>query len=61
VFPGTLVEIIDENGSYLYGDVNVKKIDEIIEKHIVNFSPIQDYVVKSDKFKHNSISISKVR
>jgi len=50
-FREPLVEIIDENGSYLYGDVNVKKIDEIIEKHIVNFSPIQDYVVKSDKFK----------
>ena len=45
-----LVEIIDETGSYLYGDVDVKKIDEIIEKHLVNLSPIPEYVVKSDKF-----------
>lgn len=45
-----LVEVIDETGSYLYGDVDIKKIDEIIEKHIVNLSPIPEYVVKSDKF-----------
>lgn len=45
-----LVEIIDESGSYLYGDVDIKKIDEIIEKHLVNMSPIPDYIVKSDKF-----------
>jgi NADH-quinone oxidoreductase subunit F len=49
-FREPLVEIIDETGSYLYGDVDVKKIDEIIDKHIVNFSPIQEYVVKSEKF-----------
>ena len=49
-FREPLVEIIDETGSYLYGDVDVKKIDEIIDKHIVNFSPIREYIVKSDKF-----------
>lgn len=49
-FKEPLVEIVDETGSYLYGDVNVKKIDEIIDKHIVNFSPIPEYIVKSEKF-----------
>lgn len=49
-FREPLVEIIDESGSYLYGDVDVKKIDEIIDKHIVNFSPIKEYVVKSENF-----------
>jgi NADH-quinone oxidoreductase subunit F len=49
-FREPLVEIIDETGSYLYGEVDVKRIDEIIEKHIVNFSPIKEYIVKSDQF-----------
>ncbi len=49
-FKEPLVEVIDETGAYLYGEVNVKKIDEIIDKHIVKFSPIPEYIVKSDKF-----------
>lgn len=49
-FKEPLVEIIDDTGSYLYGEVNVKKIDEIIDKHIVKFSPIKEYVVLSDQF-----------
>ena len=47
-FKEPLVEIIDDTGSYLYGDVDIKKADEIIEKHVQNFSPIKDYIVKSD-------------
>ncbi len=50
-FNEPLVEIIDETGSYLYGKVDIPKVDEIIEKHIVKFSPIKEYVVQSDKFK----------
>ncbi len=49
-FKEPLVEIIDDTGSYLYGEVNVKKIDEIIDKHIVKFSPVKEYVVLSDQF-----------
>jgi NADH-quinone oxidoreductase subunit F len=49
-FREPLVEIIDETGSYLYGEVDVNRIDEIIEKHIVNFSPVKEYIVKSDQF-----------
>jgi NADH-quinone oxidoreductase subunit F len=50
-FNEPLVEIIDDTGSYLYGKVDIPKIDEIIDKHIVKFSPVEEYVVKSDKFK----------
>lgn len=50
-FNEPLVEIVDETGSYLYGKVDIPKVDEIIEKHIVKFSPVEKYVVKSDKFK----------
>lgn len=49
-FKEPLVEVIDETGAYLYGEVNVKKIDEIIDKHIVKFSPIPEYIVKSEKY-----------
>jgi NADH-quinone oxidoreductase subunit F len=49
-FREPLVEIIDESGSYLYGNVDIKKADEIVEKHIINFAPIKEYVVKSDLF-----------
>jgi NADH-quinone oxidoreductase subunit F len=49
-FNEPLVEILDDSGSYLYGNVDVKKIDEILDKHIVKFSPIKEYIVKSDNF-----------
>jgi len=49
-FREPLVEIIDESGTYLYGQVNPAKADEIIEKHIKNFSPIPEYIVQSEKY-----------
>ena len=49
-FREPLVEVIDESGSYLYGDIDIKKADEIIEQHIKNLSPIKEYVVKTDLF-----------
>lgn len=49
-FREPLVEITDETGSYLYGDVDVKKIDEIIDKHILKYSPVKEYLVKSNVF-----------
>jgi NADH-quinone oxidoreductase subunit F len=45
-----LVEVIDESGSYLYGEVDDKKAVEILDKHIENGEPIKDYVVKTDLF-----------
>lgn len=50
-FKEPLVEIIDESGSYLYGEVNEDKIVEILDKHINNNEPVMDSIVKSDLFK----------
>lgn len=47
-FREPLVEISDETGTWLYGPVDVARADEIIEKHIKNFSPVQEYLVLSD-------------
>jgi NADH-quinone oxidoreductase subunit F len=49
-FREPLVEVIDENGSYLYGNVDGDKAIEIIEKHIKMKEPVKEYVVKSDFF-----------
>ena len=49
-FREPLVEVIDENGSYIYGDVTEEKAVEIIQNHVVGFNPIKDYVVKTDLF-----------
>lgn len=49
-FREPLVEIIDDSGTYLYGQVDAAKADEIIEKHIKNFSPIPEYIVQSEKY-----------
>ncbi|MFP4023209.1 MAG: NADH-quinone oxidoreductase subunit NuoF [Thiohalospira sp.] len=43
-----LVEIIDQSGSYLYGEINEEKAVEIFDKHIKQGEPVKDYVVKSD-------------
>ncbi|HSW67534.1 MAG TPA: NADH-ubiquinone oxidoreductase-F iron-sulfur binding region domain-containing protein, partial [Bacteroidales bacterium] len=45
-----LVEIIDEGGAYLYGDVNEDRAVEIIEKHINQHSHVREYVVKTDLY-----------
>lgn len=47
-FREPLVEIRDESGSYLYGNVDVKKINDIVDKHILKYSPIKEYIVHSD-------------
>ncbi|MEA2042504.1 MAG: NADH-quinone oxidoreductase subunit NuoF [Bacteroidota bacterium] len=45
-----LVEVVDDTGSYLYGDVDEKRIFEIMEEHLNNDNPIKDYVVYTDQF-----------
>jgi NADH-quinone oxidoreductase subunit F len=45
-----LVEIRDESGTYLYGDVSEGRAIEVIEKHINQKEPIRDYIVYSDLF-----------
>jgi NADH-quinone oxidoreductase subunit F len=45
-----LVEIIDDSGSYLYGNVTQERVDEIIEKHIRNFSPVHQMLIQSPDY-----------
>jgi NADH-quinone oxidoreductase subunit F len=45
-----LVEIKDESGTYLYGDITEGRAIEVIEKHINQKDPIRDYIVYSDLF-----------
>lgn len=60
-----LVEIVDETGSYIYGDVDESRIIEIIDKHVNQGIPIHEYIVKSDliateddEFTKNQIKIA---
>jgi NADH-quinone oxidoreductase subunit F len=45
-----LVEIIDESGKYLYGEIDEEKILEVLEKHINQHNPVKEYIVQSDLF-----------
>lgn len=47
-FNEPLVEIKDDKGSYLYGSVDEKSAQEILEQHIAKSAPILDRLVKSD-------------
>jgi len=45
-----LIEVIDESGSYLYGDIDEAKAIEILDKHIGQQMPVNEYVVQTDLF-----------
>lgn len=45
-----LVEIHDETGTYLYGEVDEDRIIEIIDKHINQHEPVKEYIVHTDLF-----------
>ena len=45
-----LVEIIDENGKFIYGEINEDNITELVQQHIIEHNPIKEYVVKTDLF-----------
>jgi len=45
-----LVEIIDESGRYLYGEIDEERAIEVIDKHVGQQNPVKDYVVQSDLF-----------
>lgn len=49
-FREPLVEIIDDTGSYIYGNVDESRAVEILEKHVVNHEPVKELVVKTDLF-----------
>ncbi|HDR89946.1 MAG TPA: NADH-quinone oxidoreductase subunit NuoF [Bacteroidetes bacterium] len=46
-----LVEIIDETGSYLYGNIDENRALEVIERHIVRHDPVREYMVRTDLFR----------
>ena len=45
-----LVEVIDESGSYIYGEINEDKAIEIINQHVNLGVPLNDYLVSSDVY-----------
>jgi NADH-quinone oxidoreductase subunit F len=45
-----LVEIIDGDEKYLYGDVNESKIDDILHNHFDHHLPMKEYVVHTKEF-----------
>ncbi len=40
-----LVEVFSDSDSYLYGEVDEAKIEEILRSHIEKNQPLKDYVV----------------
>lgn len=45
-----LVEVVDQTGSYIYGEVDEKRAAEIIERHVNHHEVIKEWVVKTDNF-----------
>ncbi len=49
-FREPLVEVVDDLGSFTYGDITEDRAVEIIQNHIIGHNPIKEYVVKTDLF-----------
>ncbi|MGF1584190.1 MAG: NADH-ubiquinone oxidoreductase-F iron-sulfur binding region domain-containing protein [Bacteroidales bacterium] len=45
-----LVEIIDDSGRYLYGEMNEERVVEVMNSHIVNNNPLRDYLECTDLY-----------
>ena len=45
-----LVEIIDDSGRYLYGEIDEERAIEVIDEHVGQQNPVRDYIVQSDLF-----------
>lgn len=45
-----LVEITDDTGTYLYGEIDADRAGEVIRKHVRQHEPVVEYVVSSDLF-----------
>lgn len=58
-----LVEIVDDTGTYIYGDVDAERAIEVIEKHVNQHDPVRDYIVYTDLFDadENSFMNSQVK
>ncbi len=44
-----LVEVIDENGSNVYGDVDEERAGEIVKRHLINKEIVEEWLVVSEK------------
>jgi NADH-quinone oxidoreductase subunit F len=49
-FREPLVEIIDDSGRYLYGEMNEERVVEVMNSHIVNNNPLRDYLECTDLY-----------
>lgn len=47
-----IVDVIDDNGTYTYANVNQSMAEEIFNEHILKGSPIEKYIVSTDKNLH---------
>ena len=46
-FEEVLVEIEDEHDSYLYSKVSVDKVGKIVNEHLINNNPINNWIIRS--------------
>lgn len=49
-FREPLVEVIDESGTYLYGEIDEERVIEILDQHIGQHEPLKKYIVHSELF-----------
>ncbi|MEA3478573.1 MAG: NADH-quinone oxidoreductase subunit NuoF [Bacteroidota bacterium] len=49
-FREPLVEVIDESGTYLYGEIDEERVIEILDQHINQHEPLKKYIVHSELF-----------
>lgn len=45
-----LVEVHDDTGVYLYGEIDENRAVEIVDKHINQHNPVKEYLVQTDLF-----------
>ena len=44
-----LVEVIDDNDSFLYSNVTVDKVGRIVNEHLINNKPVIEWIIKSNE------------
>jgi len=44
-----LVEVVDDNDSFLYSNVTVDKIGRIVNEHLINNKPVIEWIIKSNE------------
>ncbi len=44
-----LVEVVDDNDSFLYSNVTVDKVGRIVNEHLINNKPIIEWIIKSNE------------